>query len=291
MRSSCEAVATKERRAASWRRSSRCIVASARARSPTSSRPSSRGVGASVPSSATRTAAARSRARRRPMSVARTMPSRMATASPTAAAARNALRTCPTAVSTSLSCFCVTRTKSPEVGRLAGAHRVEPDAVGTLSGCTTMTWLSRRTVRASGCPMTLRISLRGIALPAKSVSAIGLLAGHRRGDDDPRVRALAQDRGAVRDVEAQLQARSSGVSRALSDAPQAGGDVALEERHVGGGGVLEVAGRLVGQALLQRRKQRQRRHRERDHAGEDQRGQQPRAQAEGPAPGHCSRKR
>ena len=50
VRSSCEAVATNERRAASWRRSSRCMVASARARSPTSSRPSSRGVGASVPS-------------------------------------------------------------------------------------------------------------------------------------------------------------------------------------------------------------------------------------------------
>ena len=117
VRSSCEAVATNERRAASWRRSSRCMVASARARSPTSSRPSSRGVGASVPSSATRTAAARRRARRRPMPVASRCRAARPRARPTAAAARKALRTWLTAVVTSVSCFCVTSTKSPvEVG-------------------------------------------------------------------------------------------------------------------------------------------------------------------------------
>ena len=42
VRSSCEAVATNERRADSWRRSSSCMRPNARARSPTSSRPSSR---------------------------------------------------------------------------------------------------------------------------------------------------------------------------------------------------------------------------------------------------------
>ena len=90
VRSSWEAVATNARRADSWRRSSRCIVARARARSPTSSRPSSRGVGASGPSAPPRTAAARRRARRRAVPVASAMPSRTATSSPTAAAARNA---------------------------------------------------------------------------------------------------------------------------------------------------------------------------------------------------------
>ena len=45
VRSSCEAVATNERRAVSWRRSSSCMRPSARARSPTSSRPRSVGRG------------------------------------------------------------------------------------------------------------------------------------------------------------------------------------------------------------------------------------------------------
>ena len=45
VRSSCEAVETKARRAVSWRRSSSCIRPSARARSPTSSAPRSVGAG------------------------------------------------------------------------------------------------------------------------------------------------------------------------------------------------------------------------------------------------------
>ena len=44
VRSSCEAVATNARRADSWRRSSSCMPPSARARSPTSSWPASRGI-------------------------------------------------------------------------------------------------------------------------------------------------------------------------------------------------------------------------------------------------------
>ena len=51
VRSSCEAVETNERRAASWRRSSSCMRPSARARSPTSSRPAvASAAGASGPS-------------------------------------------------------------------------------------------------------------------------------------------------------------------------------------------------------------------------------------------------
>ena len=81
------------------------------------------------------------------------------------------------------------------------------------------------------------------------------------------------------------------VARELERALQAGRDALAEELHVGGRGALEVARRLVGQALLQRRQEREGRDAERDDAREDQRGEQPRAQTEGPAPDHCSRKR
>ena len=86
VRSSCEAVETNERRATSWRRSASCMRASARARSPTSSRPSSFGAGASGPSAVIRSAAARSRARRRSSVLESATPSATATSMPTPAA-------------------------------------------------------------------------------------------------------------------------------------------------------------------------------------------------------------
>ena len=48
---------------------------------------------------------------------------------------------------------------------------------GTLSGRATITWLWVRTVRATGSPIAARISARGMALPAKSVSATGCSSG------------------------------------------------------------------------------------------------------------------
>ena len=140
VRSSCEAVATNERRAASWRRSSRCIVASARARSPTSSRPSSRGVGASVPSSATRTAAARRRASRRPMRGGEADAEQRARRAGRRRR-RRGTRCGPgaTAVVTSVSCFCVTSTKSV-VG--VGLRSPGSPARHGRAAATTMTWLS-----------------------------------------------------------------------------------------------------------------------------------------------------
>ena len=75
VRSSCEAVATNARRASSWRRSAACIAASARARSPTSSRPSSRGAARRCPPRRPAARRARRRARRRPSVVASARPS------------------------------------------------------------------------------------------------------------------------------------------------------------------------------------------------------------------------
>ena len=102
VRSSCEAVETKALRAASWRRSSSCIRPSARARSPTSSRPRSVGAGASGPSAVIRSAARRRRPSRRVSVLESASPSPIATASPTAAAVKSALRTSFTAVVTSV---------------------------------------------------------------------------------------------------------------------------------------------------------------------------------------------
>ena len=103
VRSSCEAVETNERRADSWRRSASCMLASARARSPTSSRPSSRGDGASGPSAVIRSAEARRRASRRSSVLESATPSSAATSIPTPAATSSALRTWTTAVVTSVS--------------------------------------------------------------------------------------------------------------------------------------------------------------------------------------------
>jgi len=103
VRSSCDAVETKARRAASWRRSSSCMRASARARSPTSSRPVSRGAGASGPSALIRSATARRRASRRSSVLDSITPSPTAASRPIAAAASSALRTCSTAAVTSVS--------------------------------------------------------------------------------------------------------------------------------------------------------------------------------------------
>ena len=121
MRSSCEAVATNARRASSWRRSSPCMAASVRARSPTSSRPVSVGGGASGPSAAIRTAAARRRARRRESVLDSAIPSTSATTSPMPAAAMNALRTWATAASTSVNGFCVTSRKRSYSGGSSSA--------------------------------------------------------------------------------------------------------------------------------------------------------------------------
>ena len=202
VRSSCEAVATNERRAASWRRSSRCIEARARARSPTSSRPSSRGVGASGPSSATRTAAARRRARRRPMPVASEMPSSTATSSPTAAAARNAVRTWRTAVLTSVSCFCVTSTKSPE--QIDAANGVEREVRGHVDG------LHDDDLVVAPDRARLGVADRGQDLVARhrTPREVGVddraLIGHRLGEDHACVGALAQCEGAVLQAHAEL---------------------------------------------------------------------------------------
>ena len=123
VRSSCEAVATNERRAASWRRSSSCMRANARARSPTSSRPSScwrRGVG--TPSSLIRSAAVRRRPRRRSSVLESATASAIATSRPTAPAASSALRTCSTAVVTSVSRRSTTSTPSTPFLALEQPH-------------------------------------------------------------------------------------------------------------------------------------------------------------------------
>ena len=127
VRSSCEAVETNERRAASWRRSASCMRASARARSPTSSRTSSRGEGASGPSAVIRSAVARSRASRRSSVPDRVTASAIATSTPTPAPATSALRTCSAAAVTSVSRRWATSTPS------------EP-GVGLCSRIATVTW-------------------------------------------------------------------------------------------------------------------------------------------------------
>ena len=106
VRSSCEAVATNARRADSWRRSSSCMRASARARSPTSSWPVSRGIETSGPSAEMRSAAARRRPSRRSSVLASATASATATSRPTPAAASSALRTSWTALVTSVSRRC-----------------------------------------------------------------------------------------------------------------------------------------------------------------------------------------
>ena len=75
VRSSCDAVATNARRACSCSRSRCCIVAKARARSPTSSRGVVGRTSAAGPSAATRSAVSRSACSRRTSVVASRMPS------------------------------------------------------------------------------------------------------------------------------------------------------------------------------------------------------------------------
>ena len=138
VRSSCEAVETNERRAASWRRSASCMLASVRARSPTSSRPSSRGDGASGPSAVIRSAAARSRASRRSSVPDSATASAIATSTPTPAPASSALRTCSAAATTSVRRRWATSTPSDPGG-------------GLRRRIATVTWSpsSRVTVRSS----------------------------------------------------------------------------------------------------------------------------------------------
>ena len=152
-----------------------------------------------------------------------------------------------------------------------------------------MTSSPLRTVWGVGEIRVSRIGRVGSGVPAEVGVGQRLLAGDGVGDDDPRAGAVAQREGAAPEVEAQLV--QAVLARELDRAPEAGRDALLEELHISGRRVLEVARGLVGEALLQWREQCQRRHAERDDARGHQRGEQPRAQAEGPAPGHCSRKR
>ena len=110
VRSSCDAVETNARRAASWRRSSSCMRASARARSPTSSRRSSCGIVASGPCSVIRSAADRSRPSRRSSVEESAIASSAAIERPTIAANRKRVRTCSTSAAASVSSRSATRT-------------------------------------------------------------------------------------------------------------------------------------------------------------------------------------
>ena len=258
VRSSCEAVATNARRASSWRRSSRCIVANARARSPTSSRPSSRGVGASVPSSATRSAAcAQARAAAAPMPVARRdAEQRARRRRPTAAAARNALRTWCDGAWRRRSAACAARATKSRVG---SALRTPLARVGHVDGCTTMTVVAdaRPCVRRRRA-IAARIAVARQRLAAEVGVGRRLRAGRRVGDDDARVGALAQRAGAasMRRAARRGARRSGARSRAAGWPRCAAGRAARPRRRV-----LEVVRGLVGQPLLQRRQQRQRRDR------------------------------
>ena len=146
-----EAVATNERRAASWRRSSRCIEASALARSPTSSRPSRRGR-CIEPSSATRTAPpAGERADVRWWWRGRCRAGRRRQADGGGGEERAA--DLVTAVVTSVSCFWGDEQRSRRRGRRGrpgsrrGEVEREPRDVDDL---TTMPWSLWRIVRATG---------------------------------------------------------------------------------------------------------------------------------------------
>ena len=101
VRSSCDAVATKERRACSCSRSRVCMNAKVRLRSPISSRPDSGRNSATGPTWATRSAVSRRRRMRRAVRPAITTPASTATSRPAAAASRKARRTTPVAAWTS----------------------------------------------------------------------------------------------------------------------------------------------------------------------------------------------
>ena len=155
-----------------------------------------------------------------------------------------------------------------------------------------MTWLSRRTVRGVGVAMSVsRISLRGIALPAKSVSATGC---------SPGTESATMTRAPVRwrsvearfcEVDAQLGERAPRASARLERALQAG---AMSRSKSGTSAVVAFSRSLAAWSVSRccsGGSSASAATAERDDAREDQRGEQPRAQTEGPAPDHCSRKR
>ena len=149
------------------------------------------------------------------------MPSRTATSSPTAAAARNAVRTWWTAVVTSVSCFWVTSTKSPE--------RSLPRRLGSLPRTGLSEMLAGHVDGLNDDDLVVaadrachRVGDRAQDLVARKLAAceVGvddrLLVGHRVGDDHARVGAQAQREGAVLEPHAQAVATVLGRLRPSS---------------------------------------------------------------------------
>ena len=208
VRSSCDAVATNERRAASWRRSSSCMRPNARARSPTSSRPASCWSGASrTPSRLIRTAALRSRPSRRSSVLESATASATATSSPTAPAASSALRTWSTAVVTSVSRRSTTST--PETP-------LAPNSRTPSRTSSPWTWV----VVVSGAQGAQGHERRG-APGGAGAGVVDRLAGRLEGVDDQHaaVGALAQLLGHALNGERVLAAVAQGAARSPRATP------------------------------------------------------------------------
>ena len=250
------------------------------------------GVGASGPSAATRSAAARRRASRR----AERGRQRDAEQRRRRAGRRPPRRGTPCGPgrrrsSTSVSGRCATSTKSPVLG-IGPADGIERAIAGTSMGWTTMTWLSRRTVRcrrvADGAS---RIALRG-SCAAREVRVVDRgRVGHGAGDDDARVGAQAQREGAVSE-----SPRSSWCARSSRAARLRVLVRLVEDPRSNSGASASVASRRSlaawsGSRLCSGGSSASAADRERDGARGHERGEQPPAQPEAPAPGHCSRKR
>ena len=213
MRSSCDAVATKARRACSWRRSSACIVVSARPRSPTSSLTVSvGGGGAAGPSRVIRRAAWRRRRSRRTRVVASPRARTVATASPTRAAARKARRTWATAVATSVRRFWVASrpTWSSPLNSGVMTRALSPS--------------SRRTAvpRAGGSTSAANSGADGSDGPPLSVSTTDRLGAAPSGADGSRRRMTTRpSTRSARSKAESSSARAVGVA-ALQQAPVLG---------------------------------------------------------------------
>ena len=268
VRSSWLAVATKARRASSWRTSACCIDASARARSPTSSAPSSRGGGGALtPSRASASAVRRSRPSRRESPVDSAIPSSSATPRPMTAAVRNALRTTSTALPPG-SDLRTTRIRncasalSLSLGILAGrrADR-DRDAAAVL----------RRAGLRLACNDDLpEIPDVGVGDPAEGVQ-VG-----RRGVEQPDTGV-----GALRE-------RGEDLLDVAVGRPAAARQRCLQRRSRRQGGGLDRGAALLVESILQGRQQRQRRDAERHHARRQQGQQQAGAQAHRTVPGGWS---
>ena len=258
MRSSWLAVATKARRASSWRTSACCIDASARARSPTSSAPSSRGGGGALtPSRASASAVRRNRPRRRDSPVDSAIPSSSATPSPMTAAVRNALRTTSTALPPG-SDLRTTRTRTA-----ASGARLSLGALG-VRRIATATPLPSFDALARVWPDTTtlqRSSTLGSVIPPKGYTLVGVALN-------------SPTRASV---------RCASVAR-ISLTSRVGGPAAARQRGLQRGprrqrGRLDRGAALLVQPVLQRRQQRQRRDAERHHARRQQGQQQAGAEA------------